>query len=158
MGNLYNFPCLPEMCLVVDEVDSNVSQKGDGHITGKKYVCEIDSIPKEQASHTDKHFTLLGFTALNGEPVLCLIIIAGIKELYEVETEIDKDANAIGDPANSNYFIKNRGKGKLFPMRPECTFNGKVIPCMVRWSQSGSITSEILKDALATIDHYEVMD
>ena len=29
---------------------------------------------------------------------------------------------------------------------------------MVRWSQSGSITSEILRDALRTIDHYQVMD
>ena len=121
-----------EMCLVVDEVGSDISQKGDRHIAGKKYVCEIDSIPKEQASHTDKHFTLLGFTALNGKPVLCLIIIAGIKELYEVETGIDIDANPIGDLADSDYFIKNRGKGKLFPMGPECTFNGKVITCMVR--------------------------
>ena len=60
----------PENCLVVDEIGSNISQKGDGHIAGKKYVCEIDLIPKEQASHTDKHFTLLEFTALSGEPVL----------------------------------------------------------------------------------------
>ena len=148
----------PENCLVVDEVGSNISQKGDGHIAGKKYVCEIDSIPKEQASHTDKHFTLLGFTALSGEPVLCLIIIAGIKQMYEIETGIDIDATPIGDPNNSDYFVNNRGKGKLFPMGPDCVFNGKTIPCMVRWSQSGSITSDILRDALATIDHYKVMN
>ena len=47
----------PEICLVVDEVGINISQKGDGLIAEKKYVCVIDSIPKEQASHTDKHFT-----------------------------------------------------------------------------------------------------
>ena len=148
----------PEMCLVVDEVGSNISQKGDGHIAGKKYVCEINSIPREQASHTDKHFTLLGFTALTGEPVLCLVIIAGVKEMYEVETGIDIDATPIGNPSDDDYFNKNRGKGKLFPMGPACTFNGKTIPCLVRWSQSGSITSVILRDALATIDHYNVMD
>ena len=146
------------MCLVVDEVGSHISQKGDGHIAGKKYVCEIDSIPKEQASHTDKHFTLLGFTALTGESVLCLIIIAGIKQLYDVESGIDLDATPIGDHSDRDYFIKNKGKGKLFPMGPEWTFNGNTIPCMVRWSQSGSITSEMLRDVLRTINHYQVMD
>ena len=59
----------PEMCLVVDEVSSNISQRGDGHIAGMKYCCEYGSIPNNKASHNDRHFTLLGFTALTGEPV-----------------------------------------------------------------------------------------
>ena len=117
---------------MVDEVGSNISQKGDGHIAGKKYVCEIDSIPKEQASHTDKHFALLGFAALSGEPVLCLIIITGIKDMYEIETGIDIDATRIVNPTNSDCFVNNRGKGKLSPMGPEYVFNGKTIPCVVR--------------------------
>ena len=29
----------PEMCLVVDEAGANLSQKGDGHIGGQKYIC-----------------------------------------------------------------------------------------------------------------------
>ena len=148
----------PEMCLVVDEVGSNISQKGDGHIAGTKYICEINSIPRQQASHSDKHFTLLGFTALTGEPVLCLVIIAGVKEMFEVETGIDIDAAPIGDPSDDDYFNKNRGKDKLFPMGPACAFNGQTIPCLVCWSPSGSITSEILRDALVSIDHYNVMD
>ena len=92
----------PEMCLVIDEVVSNISQKGDGHIARKKYICEINSIPREQSSYSGKHFTLLGFTALTGEPVHCLAIIAGVKEMFEVEAGIDIDAAPIGDPSDDN--------------------------------------------------------
>ena len=42
--SLFGLPCThtlghPNMCLVVDEVGSNISQKGDGHIGGTKYIC-----------------------------------------------------------------------------------------------------------------------
>ncbi len=41
---LFGLPCThtlkhPDMCLVVDEVGSNLSQKGDGHIGGTMYMC-----------------------------------------------------------------------------------------------------------------------
>ena len=78
--------------------------------------------------------------------------------MYEIETGIDIDATPIGNPTDKDYFVNNRGKDKLFLMGPECAFNGKTIPCIVRWSQSGNITSDILRDALATIDHYKVMN
>ena len=44
----------------------------------------------------------------------------------------------------------------MFPSDPECQFNGKTIPTLVRWNPTGGITSEILRDCLATLDHYEV--
>jgi len=81
----------PAMCLVVDEVGSNISQRGDGHVTGTKYCCEHGTIPYNKASHNDRHFTLLGFTALTGEPVLCVVIISGILKAFEVEMGIDID-------------------------------------------------------------------
>ena len=31
---------MSEMCLVVGKVGSNISQRGDGQIAGKKYYCE----------------------------------------------------------------------------------------------------------------------
>ena len=64
----------PEMCLVVDEIGSSISQKGDEHIVGKKYRCERDTAPREQASHNDKHFTLLGLIALYGKTGFCQAI------------------------------------------------------------------------------------
>ena len=36
----------PWMCPVVDEVGSNLSQKGDRHIGGQKYMCAKGIIPQ----------------------------------------------------------------------------------------------------------------
>ena len=49
------FPCThkithPEMCVVADEVGSNTSQKGDGHVGGKKFLCEKGTIPYERCT------------------------------------------------------------------------------------------------------------
>ena len=77
---------------------------------------------------------MLRFTALNGEPVICLIIIAGVQEKWAVECGIDVDVQPVGDPSDPDFFQNNMGKGKMFPLGPECTFNGKKVPTMVRWS------------------------
>ena len=66
----------PEMCFVVNKVGSNISQRGDGHIRGKKYCYEFYSIPQNKASHNDRHFTCLGFTSISDEAALCVGIIA----------------------------------------------------------------------------------
>lgn len=55
--------------------------------------------------------------------------------------------------------IEIDGKGELFSMGLESSnFNEKTIWCMVRWSKSGSIISETIRDALATIDQYQLMN
>ena len=146
----------PDMCLVVDEVGSNLSQKGDGHIGGQKYVCERGSVPQNKVQHRDSHFTLLGFTALNGEPVLCVIVMAGKKEKFGIETGIDPCAEVIGNVDDEDFFEKNYGLGKLFPSGPVCNFRNVDIPCLVKWSEKGSITSEILAQCLEHIDSYNV--
>ena len=73
-----------------------------------------------------------------------------------METGIDPTVIATGDATDEDFFDKNFGPGKLYPGGPTCTFKGKDIPCMVRWSPKGSITSPILADALAYIDSYDV--
>ena len=75
-----------------------------------------------------------------------------------VECGIDIDATPVGDPSDDDYFDRNCGKGKLFPMGPECVFNGITVLYMVRWSPSDSITSVILWDTLVTMDHYGLFD
>ena len=144
----------PDMCLVVDEVGSNLSQKGDGHVGGQKYICEKGAIPQIKVQHTEKHFTLLGFTALDGQPVLCVIIISGVREHLNVESGIDPTKEVEGDLNDEDFVEQNFGPGKLFPGGPTCNFRGQDIPCMVRWSPKGGITSQILADALAHIDAY----
>ena len=66
------------------------------------------------------------------QSLLCLIIIAGVKELYEIETGIDIEADAIGEPSDLDYFEKNRDKNCMFSMGPECVYKGKTITCLVR--------------------------
>ena len=70
-------------------------------------------------SHNDHHFTVLGFTALDGSPVLCMVIIAGVQQKYEVETGLDIEAEMVGHPSDKDFFQKNRGKSKMYPMGPE---------------------------------------
>ena len=38
----------PEMCLLIEEVGSDLSQKGYGHIGGAKYACEKGTIPQNK--------------------------------------------------------------------------------------------------------------
>jgi len=100
----------PSMCLVVDEVGSNLSQKGDGHIGGQKYVWAKGTIPQIKVQHTEKYFTLLSFTAISGEVVLCLIIISGTREHLNIETGIDPTKITTGDVTDSDFIDKNFGK------------------------------------------------
>ena len=87
----------------------------------------------------------------------CVIIIAGVQQKLNVESGIDPFVTeTFGNATDSDYFDRNFGPGKLFPGGPTCRFLGKDIPCMVRWTPEGSITSEILADALAHIDSYNV--
>ena len=64
----------------------------------------------------------------------------------------------VWNPSDPNFFQNNMGKGKMSPLGPEYTFNGKKVPTMVRWSQLGSIISIILRDALATVDYHQLFE
>ena len=47
---------------------------------------------------------------------------------------------------------KNSGPGKKYPGGPTCKFKGKAVPCLVRWTEKGSITSAIMVDILRTLE------
>ena len=64
------------MCIVMDEVGGNTSQKENGHIWGELLVCGKGMILHKKINIKDKHFTLLGLTALNGNIVMRAIIFA----------------------------------------------------------------------------------
>ena len=63
--------------LVVDETGGNTSMKNDGNGCNKKYVGRPGVTPQIRASESDNHFNTMCFTALNGEPVLCVTIFKG---------------------------------------------------------------------------------
>ena len=55
------------------------------------------SVPNKVASHQDKHFNLLGFEALTGDPVMCCVIFSGVIQNLKIETRIDFIKSIAGD-------------------------------------------------------------
>ena len=148
----------PKNCFVVDEVGSNTSMKSGGSVAGEKLLVTKGTEPQQRISTKDKHFTVLGLTALNGEPALCVIIFSGKQPNMDVESGIDIMAEVNGKYDDADFHMKNLGPGKMFPGGPTCTFNGVEVPCMCRWTPKGSITSDILRDMIKTLDELEIVD
>lgn len=148
----------PHLCICGDEVGGNLCMKGDGHIGGQLLLTAPGKVPQRKASSKNKRFTLIGLTALTGEPVMAVIILQGKRPQASLEAGIDINVDPIGNATDSDYLQKNSGPNKYFPGGPVCHFNGKTIPPFVRWHESGSITSQILTEALQTLDHFEVFE
>ncbi len=53
-----------------------------GRVDGQTYLSMKDGGPQQRAATKDAHFTVLGFTAANGKPLMCAIIFAA-KSLKE---------------------------------------------------------------------------
>ena len=115
-------------------------------------------VPQQKASTKDKHWTLIGLTALNGDPIMCVLILAGIRKVPIYKCVMDVFAEQVGEVTDEHYFKQNCGKSKKYPGGPTCVFQGVEVPCLVQWSPKGSITSQILVDILATLDHLRVFN
>jgi len=155
--------------LFVDEFGSNTSQAKDGHCGGEKVLVPTKLQLQIYSTTKDSHFTVLGFTAASSEPVMCTITFA-VKDL--------DPAWVMGlDPfclwaAHDDDIEENMGKGKQYPVGPECEFEGKQYPvgpeCEFEGkhihtffcccSENGSITSELLKETFMNIDKHEAFD
>ncbi len=72
----------PDKLVFVDKVGSNTSTTKDGNVGGEKFLCQANARPQVKAATADSHFTVLGFTAATGEPVMCAIIFSA-KEMCE---------------------------------------------------------------------------
>jgi hypothetical protein len=145
----------PDWLLFVDEVGSNTSQAKDGNVGGQLYLCSVDGRPQQRAATKDAHFTVLGFTAADGQPVMCAIIFAAKTFREEWRTGFDTFAQWVGEPDD---IAVNCGDGKQYPFGPVCVFKGKTIPCFCCCSESGSITAELLTAMLKQLDELEVFD
>ena len=69
----------PDMCIVMDEVGCNLSQENDNRKGGQKYVCKSTEEPYQSIATKANHFTCLGLTLLDGQPLMCVVIIQGKK-------------------------------------------------------------------------------
>ena len=75
----------PDKLIFVDEVGSNTcttKATKDGHVGEEKFLCRADARPQVKAATKESHFTVLGFTAATGKPVMCAIIFSA-KEMCE---------------------------------------------------------------------------
>ena len=64
---------------MIDEIGGNINQKGDRNMGGQLKSCEVGKTSQQKVSIDDKHFTVLGLTALSGVPVMCIVIFPGIR-------------------------------------------------------------------------------
>ena len=67
----------PDMCIVLDEVGCNLSQEYDNQHGGQLFVCGCDDELYQSISTKYNHFTCLGLTRLDGEALMCVVIITG---------------------------------------------------------------------------------
>jgi len=141
----------PELVFFVDEVGSNTSQRRDGNVGGQKFVVHEAQRALLRSSYADTHFTVLGFTNAQGDPICCVIIIACAEITAKHVMGLQPWADFIGDPA-INIQENSHGLDKYYPFGPTCVVNGKKIETFVTCSETGTVTSEILRDALKKID------
>jgi hypothetical protein len=141
--------------IFVDEVGNNTSQAKDGQVGGQTYLCSKDGQPQQQASTKDAHFTVLGFTAANGDPLLCAIIFAAKTLKGEWITGFDPLAEWIGDEQDIEA---NSDDGKAYPYGPVCVLQGKEVPCFCCNSESGSINGALLTAMLRYIDDKQIFN
>ena len=79
----------PDKSFVCDEVGGNISMKGDGNVGGKLFLTSPDSVAYDRVSVSEKRFTIIGLTALDSAPVMCILIIQGKTKDLSVETGIN---------------------------------------------------------------------
>jgi hypothetical protein len=146
----------PDKLLFVDEVGSNTSQKKDGHKGGEELLVRKGRKAQQKAATKDAHFTVMGFTAANGEPIMCCIIFA--KAVMDPAWQLGLDPFALWEGNEVDVEGNTGGEGKRYPKGPECNPNGKKVPCFCCCSESGGINGDLLTSMLRHMDKIGVFD
>ena len=119
----------PEMCAVGDEIGGNIS------MSGTKLLCERGTVPQKKPSNKDKHFTVMGFTLLSVEQIMCILIMPGKRVNFLTEMGFDSQAQFVRTQTDPDFFTNNMGPGKVLPAGPACHFNDKEVPSFTRRSK-----------------------
>ena len=124
--------------LHTDEAGSNTNMKDNDKRAGGKVAGRAGEKVRQNVSTKDAHYTILPFVSSRGNAVLCVVILKAGSKL-KAEWESGEDLfNLLGD--------------ELHPYGPVCKVGNISLPTFVAVSESGGITPEILKEALARID------
>ena len=155
----------PDMCIVLDEVGCNLSQEYDNSKGGQLFVCGVDDEPYNSISTKYNHFTCLGLTRLDGEALMCVVIIQGKKRDMLTESGIDwtqltddVEIDNILDGEEAAFFESNYGEGKLFPGPPSCYYKGVEVPALVVFNESGGMDGEILTTIFKRLDKLKLYE
>ena len=146
MGNEYNFPCLPDMCMCGDEVRNNISIKGDRHAGGELLLTAKKSVGQRKCSARNQKSTLIGLTAFSGEPAMCVIIVEGKLPNGAIEAGIDITVTLKGSIDDPDFIFNNNGNGSYDPGGPEYVhLQREESPCTHTMEyESANITTRIL--------------
>jgi hypothetical protein len=79
----------PDYVLFVDEVGN---MKDDGCVGGERLLKARGQTAEVTAATSEAHFTVLGFTAATGEPVMFAIIFAASEMTQELQLGVDIQA------------------------------------------------------------------
>ena len=154
----------PHMAIMFDEVGSNLSQEGDNANGGERFCCGPNDQPYQAVSTKNQRFTTLAVTRLDGEVLMCVVIVAGKKRELMVESGIDwqildKIDDTYLDTIDDNeFFTDNYGEDKLLPGIPACTFKGKKVPGYVAFTEGGGIDGQILCEIFKRIDYLKLYE
>jgi hypothetical protein len=117
----------------------------------------------------DNHFTVLGFTAVDGRAFMCAISIAASKLKVtdvmgfnplskDAEDVSSDDMKVLEDGIEKMKYEHSNGVYHMFPFGPTCSFNGIEVPTFVTCSKNSSITSQLLTNILFKMDDLALFD
>jgi len=92
----------------------------------------------------------MGLTAATGDPVMCIVIMAGNE--VGVGEALGFDHQAVIPYDKNKSLEENSGPDKALPGLPTCVFRGKEVPALLAVTSKGSMTSKILARALERLD------
>jgi hypothetical protein len=146
----------PEYLVMVDEVGENISQKGDGNAGRQNFMVANDMRAQVRNSFKDNHFTVLGFTAANGHPSMCAIIIIAESKLKVTDVTgynplssdgqdiCGEEMKVLEEEIHAMKDEHSNGADRMLPFRPTCTLNAAEVPTFVTCSKNGSISVNYL--------------
>ena len=160
----------PDLGLMMDECGCNLSQEGDKNIGGELFLTGVNDKAYTSKSIKHSHFTIIGVTQLDGNPIMCVVIVTGksrdplielgvdLSQLVDLDINITSNDNGIVDESVLELLKEHCGPGKLFPGLPSCHYKGIEIPGYVAFSESGGITAEILTNIFRRLDNLHLFD
>ena len=160
----------PEMGLLLDECGCNLSQEYDNNYGNELYLTGKNDKAYQSISTKYNHFTFIGITLMNGQPLMCVVIVTGKSMDPLVEMGVDLSLLphldiSLGDVTDEGVsdeimeLLKNHcGEGKLFPGLPSCEYKGVRVPGYITYSEGGGITASILTDIFRRLDYLKLFD